>query len=69
MDNLASEPDLTKDKQNSPRPVVFVLVDSWGIGPKHDGNVFTDLKLKNFSTLVKNYTTALLTASSKNKTE
>ncbi len=69
MDNLASEPDLTKDKQNSPRPVVFVLVDSWGIGPKHDGNVFTDLKLKNFSTLVKNYPTALLTASSKNKTE
>jgi len=45
-----------------PRPVVLVLLDSWGIAPKHHGNVFTDLKLKTFSSLVKNYPLALLTA-------
>ena len=43
-----------------PRPVVLVLLDSWGIAPKHHGNVFTDLKLKTFSGLVKNYPLALL---------
>jgi len=69
MDNIASESDLTKAKQNSPRPVVFVLLDSWGIGPDYAGNIFTDLKLKNFSTLVKNYPTAVLSANLKNKTE
>jgi len=54
-------PDLIVSKVTVPRPVVLVLLDSWGIAPKHSGNVFADLKLKTFSSLVKNYPLALLT--------
>lgn len=56
-DNIDSNP-----KSTTPHPVVLVLVDSWGIAPKYSGNVFTDLKLKTFTDLVKNYPLALLTA-------
>lgn len=64
MDIINSEdnPDLTIDKPIVPRPVVLVLLDSWGIAPKHHGNVFTGLKLKNLSGLIKNYPLALLAA-------
>lgn len=57
-DNL----DLAQPKTITPRPVVLVLLDSWGIAPKYSGNVFTDLKLKTFTDLVKNYPLALLAA-------
>lgn len=43
-----------------PKPVVLVLLDSWGIAPKYSGNVFANLKLKTFTSLVKNYPLALL---------
>lgn len=64
MDIINSEdnPDLIIDKPTVPRPVVLVLLDSWGIAPKHHGNVFTGLKLKTLSRLIKNYPLALLTA-------
>lgn len=44
----------------TPKPVVLVLIDGWGIAPKYSGNVFAGLKLKTFSSLVKNYPLALL---------
>jgi len=62
-------PDLIKNKATVPRPVVLVLIDSWGIAPRHSGNVFTNLKLKTFSRLVKNYPIALLTGNEKNPVE
>ncbi len=49
-----------------PNPVVLVLIDGWGIAPKYSGNVFKDLKLKNFSELIKNYPLALLKTDGKN---
>lgn len=55
-------PDLKLAKTDLPRPVVLALIDGWGIAPKYSGNVFTDLKLKTFSSLVKDYPLALLTA-------
>lgn len=58
--NSEDNPDLTLPQPNSHRPVVLVLIDSWGIAPKYDGNVFNDLKLKTFSNLVKDYPLALL---------
>ena len=58
--NNEDYPDSSRSKTAAPKPVVLVLVDSWGIAPKHSGNVFTDLKLKTFSGLVKNYPLALL---------
>lgn len=58
---MPDNPDL-KNNKILPRPVVLVLQDSWGVAPYQSGNVFTDLKLKNFSSLIKNYPTALLTA-------
>jgi len=58
-------PDLIPSNTVVPRPVVLVLLDSWGIAPKHPGNVFANLKLKTFSSLVKNYPLALLSAESK----
>lgn len=42
------------------RPLVLVIVDAWGIGPKHPGNLFNDLELKTFSHLVKNYPLAII---------
>ena len=53
--------DLITPQPVIPRPVVLVLLDSWGIAPKYSGNVFANLKLNNFSSLVKNYPLALLT--------
>jgi 2,3-bisphosphoglycerate-independent phosphoglycerate mutase len=55
--------DLIQPKPVTPRPVVLVLLDGWGIAPKYSGNVFANLKLKTFSSLVKNYPLALLAAS------
>jgi len=55
-------PDLKNNQETLPRPVVLVLLDSWGIAPYQSGNVFTDLKLKTFSSLIKNYPTAILAA-------
>lgn len=54
------------DSITVPKPVVLVLIDGWGIAPKYFGNVFTDLKLKNFSGLVKDYPLALLKSDKKN---
>ena len=52
-----------------PSPVVLVLIDGWGIAPKYSGNVFTDLKLKNFPYLIKNYPLALLKEDKKSASE
>lgn len=52
-----------------PRPVVLVLIDGWGIAPKYSGNVFTDLKLKNFSDLIKSYPLALIKSDKKSVSE
>jgi 2,3-bisphosphoglycerate-independent phosphoglycerate mutase len=43
-----------------PRPIVLVLLDSWGIAPKSAGNAFSGVKLKAFPNLIKNYPVALL---------
>lgn len=59
-------PDLIQDQTAIPHPVVLVIIDSWGIAPQHSGNVFTNLKLKTLSSLVKNYPIALLSAAKKN---
>lgn len=53
--NNEDNPDLI-----TPKPVVLVLLDGWGIAPKYSGNVFANLKLKTFTSLVKNYPLALL---------
>lgn len=58
--NSEDNPDLTLPQPNNHRPVVLALIDSWGVAPKYAGNVFTDLKLKTFSSLIKNYPLALL---------
>ncbi len=55
--NNEDNPDLI-----TPKPVVLVLLDGWGIAPKYSGNVFANLKLKTFSDLVKNYPLAILSA-------
>ena len=61
--------DISSNEDNSdsiltkpvvPHPVVLVIIDAWGIAPKYSGNVFVDLKLKTFTSLVKNYPLALL---------
>jgi 2,3-bisphosphoglycerate-independent phosphoglycerate mutase len=53
----------------TPRPVVLVLLDAWGIAPHHFGNVFSNLKLRTFSALIKNYPSALLSCSGKTPAE
>jgi 2,3-bisphosphoglycerate-independent phosphoglycerate mutase len=61
MENkLVDNPDSLDQPIIGPLPVVFLLIDSWGVGQNHPGNVFFELKLKNFSTLVKKYPIALL---------
>ncbi|MEI6835967.1 MAG: hypothetical protein WCK59_03980 [Candidatus Falkowbacteria bacterium] len=60
--NEPDNPDLIKNKADLPRPVVMLLLDSWGVAPYQPGNVFFNLKLKNFSALTKNYPTALLSS-------
>jgi len=62
--NEPDNPDLIKNKADLPRPVVMLLLDSWGVASYQPGNVFFNLKLKNFSALTKNYPTALLSAGS-----
>ena len=69
-DNLESLNQENIDKEDTskaaqPRPVVLLLLDSWGIAPKNSGNAFSGLKLKTFSSLIKNYPVALLTSDKK----
>lgn len=64
--SLPNNSDLKNNKETLPQPVVLVLLDSWGVAPYQSGNVFTDLKLKTFSSLIKNYPTAILAADNKN---
>lgn len=52
-----------------PRPLVFLLADSWGIGPSHPGSAFFELKIKSFSQLIKNYPIALLDKSGESSAE
>lgn len=52
-----------------PRPLVFLLADSWGIGPTHPGSAFFELKIKNFSHLIKNYPIAVLDKSGENSAQ
>lgn len=59
INNDTSSDDLIS-KPGPLRPVVLVLIDAWGIAPKYSGNVFADLKIKNFSSLIKDYPLALL---------
>ena len=70
--------DISSNEDNSdsiltkpvvPHPVVLVIIDAWGIAPKYSGNVFVDLKLKTFTSLVKNYPLALLDADGANVKE
>lgn len=58
--NVLNNFDIITPKITGPRPVVFLLIDSWGIGHNQPGSVFFDLKLKNFHPLVKKYPIALL---------
>jgi 2,3-bisphosphoglycerate-independent phosphoglycerate mutase len=53
-------PDSILETIKRPRPVVFLLIDSWGIGQNQPGNVFFELKLKNWQSLIKKYPLALL---------
>lgn len=58
--NTVDNSGLVKNKTTLLKPVVLVLLDSWGVGPLNTGNTFFNLKLKTFSSLIKNYPTALL---------
>jgi 2,3-bisphosphoglycerate-independent phosphoglycerate mutase len=58
--SLPDNPDSLETQPIGPNRIVFLLIDSWGVGQNHPGNVFFELKLKNFSTLVKKYPIALL---------
>ncbi|MFZ2310379.1 MAG: hypothetical protein WAW11_02440 [Patescibacteria group bacterium] len=70
MENkLVDNPDSLDQPKIGPLPVVFLLIDSWGVGQNHPGNVFFELKLKNFSTLVKKYPIALLSDHGSTKAE
>lgn len=67
--NTPDNPDLIKNKATLPHPVVLVLLDSWGIASLNPGNVFSSLKLKTFSSLIKSYPTALLSSDKKSSAE
>lgn len=58
--NLNSEDDKSPSLAVILKPMVVVFVDSWGIAPKHSGNVFNNVKVKNFSKLIKDYPLAIL---------
>lgn len=62
-------PDPSLSESDSPRPLVLVTVDAWGIGPKYPGNLFSDLELKTFSELVKNYPLAIIDSEERNVNE
>lgn len=59
-------PDSIKETSKRPCPVVFLLIDSWGIGKNQPGNAFFELSLKNFQSLIKKYPLALLDKSGQN---
>lgn len=65
----SDHPDSIKKMIKRPRPVVFLLIDSWGVGQNQPGNVFFELKLKNFSSLIKKYPLALLDKSGQSSAE
>ncbi len=56
-------------KIRRPRPFVLLVIDGWGIGQDQPGNVFFELKLNNFQTLVKNYPLALLDKSGQSSSD
>lgn len=62
-------PDPNVGEPDSPRPLVLLTIDGWGIGPKYPGNLFADLELKNFSELVKNYPLAIIDSEERNINE
>lgn len=62
-------PDSSVGEPDSPRPLVLVVVDGWGIGAKYPGNLFADLELKTFSELVKNYPLAIIDSEERNINE
>lgn len=65
----SENPDPSVGESDSPRPLVLLTMDGWGIGPKYPGNLFADLELKNFSELVKNYPLALIDSEERNINE
>ncbi len=67
--NNLDNPDPIEQLAPTPKPVVLVLIDAWGIAPHHFGNVFSNLKLKTFPALIKNYPSALLSCSNKTSAE
>jgi 2,3-bisphosphoglycerate-independent phosphoglycerate mutase len=60
MENNNDDDSKISAKKIIPKPLVLVFIDSWGIAPKHSGNVFGGVKVKNFSKLIKDYPLALL---------
>jgi bisphosphoglycerate-independent phosphoglycerate mutase (AlkP superfamily) len=45
----------TSSEPQSPRPVILLLIDGWGIAPPSEANVLSFSHLPNFLKLIKNY--------------
>ena len=55
-----SEDGTGEDCIKSPRPVVLLLLDGFGVAQANEGNAFSNLKLPTLSKLINNYPVALL---------
>ena len=45
------------------RPVILVILDGFGINPRHEGNAIANAAMRNFAALVKTYPNARLSMS------
>lgn len=63
MTNTISHNNL--DKPLSVGPVVFLLLDGWGIAPESEANAITAAKTPTFTNLIKEYPVALISAADK----
>lgn len=61
--NSQTATDSDLEEKEISGPVVLLLLDSWGIAPLSDGNVFTGLNLKTLDKFLENYPVAVLSAS------
>lgn len=51
---------VTNSDKQRPKPLVFLLIDSFGVAPKHPGNIFSEVELETFLKLIKDYPVATL---------
>ncbi len=64
MDNIIS--DISSDDPLSRRPLVFLLLDGWGVAAPSEANAITSAKMPVLDSLIKEYPVALLKTENKN---